>query len=215
MPPAPESLIVRRLLHGRSMLRIKLDRVESADGLNYRPQRRRYLRFGVDGDALLPADLEVVHLRSKGIGDRRSRTTENNSLSAVGDRVDVEILRLQPDRNRVDVVRGDPEALADLNRREPMVVIRRRWVLLVLQELRVRLFPLGRAVEDNGQSLNRQIGGNRADVVLSIRPCGVMASQGNAIRGVDTGAHEIGGLRLRQARTWTVSERDRAFGKLY
>ena len=65
------SHIMRRCLHGlRFMLWGNLDRVQTADGFNHSSQRRRYLRFGIDRDALFAFDREVVHLCPEGIADR-------------------------------------------------------------------------------------------------------------------------------------------------
>jgi hypothetical protein len=67
---------------------------------------------------------------------------------------------LKPPSNGVDVVRGNPKALADLDRRQPVVVVGRRGILLVLQKLRIRLFRLRRAGKNNREAMHREVGGN-------------------------------------------------------
>ena len=63
------------------------------------------------------------------------RSAKSNPGAAAGDPLHYEALRLQPIRDGLAVGRSQSEAIGKLFRRQPAMIERRSWILLIAQEL--------------------------------------------------------------------------------
>ena len=79
--------------------------------------------------------------------------------------VDDEAVRLKPARDLREILFGQSVALAELLRREPLMVIRRVGIFEFIEIFFERALLLGAAPQLEHHVLHREVGGNRAAVV--------------------------------------------------
>jgi len=158
---------------------------EAAHRRNRVRERGRNLRVGRIRDALFGARVVEAHRGRERALDFRGGAAEADARAAVRDRIDVETLRAKPRADRVDVVLAGAEALADLARREPAVIVGRRRILLILQQLLERLLARIGALQRDRERCQRKIGRNGAGVVRRRDPSGAPLGERHALVGID------------------------------
>ena len=122
-------------MHVQLVVRMLVDCVEAADRLDERTNRLRHRGFGGDGHALCAVDAVVVHLRLERAAHVSRRAAESYEEAAGSDPIDPQPPRLDPGGDGFGVGVRDPEALADLRGREPVMVMGRSRILLIGEEL--------------------------------------------------------------------------------
>ena len=114
--------------------------------------------------------LVVVQRSSKGRGDLSGIAGEEDAVAAAGDRVDGEALLFEPGLDGGKVGVGDAKLCGELVGGKPLVIERRRWVLLGGDEVVERGLLVGRAAEDDRDALKLHRGGDGANVVGGFGP---------------------------------------------
>ena len=98
-------------------------------------QRRRNLRISIIRPMIFALHRVSVNLSVKGLAYESRGSVELNDRLARRDVVHRESLSLKPGRHRLYVGVGGAELRAELRRGEPLVVIGRRFVLLLVDQL--------------------------------------------------------------------------------
>ena len=178
-----------------------LDGVETVDGLDSRFQRPRNHRIGGNRHTLddlpLGADGPIsVQLSMECPPDVARGATESEERAAGRDPVDVQSLGAQPAAKRREVLLGEPEAFSHLHWGKPMMVVRRRAVLLLLQKHLQGLFLLWRPRQNQGQLLEWQSGRQYASAVFLLGPLGMVIWQRDHFRGIAVSGYAIDGLSI-------------------
>jgi len=162
------------------------------NGLNHRGQRRGNLRRSGNSNPLVTLVGEIVQLRAKSAAHGRGAAAEVEAHAAAGNRIYLQVLRLQPFCDGGDVVQRDSKALAHLLRREPVVVVAGGGILLVPQKLLEGLLHLGCARQHQGEVLEARFGGHGSRIRL--RPTGRITTQRHHFVGIYRRQHAIRGL---------------------
>ena len=100
-------------------------------------------------------------------------------------------MSLEPRRHRLHVLISRTKLLPELLRREPVVIVRRGFILLLVEQRLERGFLFGAAAEDEQHAIEREVRGRRAEVKLRTRQRMRVAFEGDEIRFIH---------RLRDAR---------------
>src|SRR6266496_1353613 len=111
----------------------------------------------------------VVDLGSKSTLHLGSGAAEDNQVTAAPVTEDLEALRTEPGGDFVKVVLAEPEAIGVLLRGKPLVIFRRRGVLLVRQQLVQSSLLARRGRRQQGYVPETGLGVHRALVVLRLR----------------------------------------------
>src|SRR5215471_5666833 len=82
---------------------------------------------------------------------------------------DLKPMRLQPRDCDLNILIHRAEVLAEFVRREPLVVVRRAFVLLLIEQLPERPFLFGAALQHQQHAVQRQIGRRSSAIVLWTR----------------------------------------------
>ena len=112
------------------MLRFGEEIVERRETRNDGRQRRRNLRFRHVGDVAFAVHFKVMDLRMEGLAHLAGRAAEKYERAPFTDFVNGESLRLQPARDRGNVMVGRPKVFAELFRRHPVVKQGRLGIVL-------------------------------------------------------------------------------------
>ena len=84
--------------------------------------------------------------------------------SASFGRANLKAVRLKPRRDGLNVGIGRAELFAELCRSEPLVIVRRRLILLIVEQTPEGGLLLGTALQNQQHSFHRKAGRRRAEV---------------------------------------------------
>jgi hypothetical protein len=129
--------------------------------------------------------LILAHLSLEGVFHLARGAAELKRAAAAGDFIHVETVILKPPYNRVDILLGGTEALAELLGRQPFLKMRGCGIVLVGQQLLERRLLFRAAGKLHLDSLHGQVRGGAAEVASgSCERVSGAAQAGNA-RAID------------------------------
>ena len=153
----------------RNGARLREEVVQRGDTVHGLRERRGYLRVADVGNVLGAArELEVVQLGVERLANLRGGTREVDDQAVQVRVVDLQAVRAQPAADDLEVLVCEPELLADLLRREPVVVGRRCRVVHVVDQLLKLRLALGGALQEQQHVLEAHVVGDGAAVVLGV-----------------------------------------------
>ena len=117
------------------MHRMRTKIMQRNDAQNRRCKRRRNLRVAHICDVIRSVNFEIVNLSVEGRAHLRRRSREINEHSTRVDNVDREAVCFEPMCNRFQILLRQPESLAKLLCREPLVEVWRSRIVKLINEL--------------------------------------------------------------------------------
>jgi hypothetical protein len=110
---------------------------------------------------------------------------ELDDVFSLGDVTDLESVRLQPLGHSLDVLVGRTELLAKVFRREPLMVVWRALILLIVEQRQQRTFLRSAALEHQQHPVHRQVRRGYATIILRTRQRMCIALQDRSLGLID------------------------------
>src|SRR5580692_11661311 len=117
---------------------------------------------------LLAVDPITMYFGMEGLFHLTRRTAEFNAAASGRDAIHRKTLRVQPAGHGIEISLGDSQLLAELSRREPLVITLRSRVLLGRQQALDRGFLAGAAGKVKHHTSHGQAGVSPPDIASSV-----------------------------------------------